>query len=289
MTETAPAPHGAPPTEPIPQPRPSPLREAWQTAVDLLKVTGRLLARYWAPLVAISALGVILRWLMVDASITVLKQNAVMGYLTMTLIPAFALITVIGMLWVMGRPDGLTFRRGMSGLLAAFASAMVVFVALYEYKRELATDRRDVFGTAIRDAVFSGEETDHLIPSATSISVISIVFVALFVRMVGGGLLKRLGRRAGQSPTGRQANRQVWLRLLVGLAELVWLVIAALVLAAIFNEASAWWSSRRIVVEVATWWATLDVPILSAILHWLSSALSVLASSIVAGIVLPLA
>ena len=268
--------------------RPGVLREGWQVAVELLRVTGRLLARYWAPLVVVSALGVIVRSALVDLAIEVVKRNAVMGYLAMTLIPAFALITVIGMLWVMGRPDGLTFRRGFNRLLAAFASAMVVFVALYEYKSELATDRRDVFGTAIREAVFAGEDTDRLLPSPTAISVISIVFVALIIRFVGGGVLKRLNRHVGASPTTRQANRQLWLRLLVGLAELVWLVIAALVLTALFKGAAAWWASRRIVVEVSTWWATLDLDALSAVLGWISHAVSVLTTSIVAGILLPM-
>lgn len=268
--------------------RPSPLREARQVAVELLTVTGRLLARYWAPLITVSALGLILRSVLVDLTIEIVGRNAVMGYLAMTLIPAFALITVIGMLWVMGRPDGLTFRRGFNGLLAAFASAMVVFVAIYEYKHELATDRRDVFGAAIRDAVFAGEDTDRLLPSPTATSVISIVFVALFIRFVGGGVLKRLNRRAGASPSVHQANRQVWLRLLVGLAELVWLVIAALVLTALLNGAEAWWASRRIVVEFSTWWATLDLAALNAVLNWLSNIISVLTTSIVAGILLPM-
>ena len=176
MTEEAVSPAAAQEAEAQPAvttARPGVLREAWQVAVELLRVTGRLLARYWAPLVAVSAFGVIVRSALVDLAIEVVKRNAVMGYLAMTLIPAFALITVIGMLWVMGRPDGLTFRRGFNRLLAAFASAMVVFVALYEYKSELATDRRDVFGTAIREAVFAGEDTDRLLPSPTALSVIS--------------------------------------------------------------------------------------------------------------------
>ncbi|WP_144016687.1 hypothetical protein [Beutenbergia cavernae] len=303
--EDAPASPGSPPPAgaadqaPVPEGAGQILRDG----LDVLRDAGRLLARHWAPLVALAALAVIGRHLVLNLAVLTAPVNNVLGLLVFSLVPLVWLIAVVGMLLVLRRPDrGSTdddgarrrVRRTTGLVLASLGSVMVPFLLVYEYTGSLSDDRGRYFLTSLQtqmgNAFDENLELDPTfdatadIPDPTSLVVLGTIAAALLVRFVGGRILR------SRDPED-DGGGWTWLRLVIGYSEVVWMVLGAVAIVEVTRNAQGWWRERSAAVELAAWWegVVADLPHLGA---FADAAFAVAAAAVggaIVGVGVPLA
>lgn len=261
-------------------------------ARELLVNTSRLLVRYWYLLLAIAALGATLRFWVLDLAVVVAGGSATAGLAVFALSPGIAFATAVGMLAVTAR---LTGARGgsVASTLAAFASALLLYLVLYEQSGQLETERGSYFRALFHETVFSGETgpSDGIagrIPDGLSVPMLATIVVAFVLRGLGARVLERHDAR-GTPPTRLGGIGTATLRTLVAYAELIWLVLSFLVIAALVGRLGDWWESRRVVVGVSERWAELHWPVVAPSIGAAAEIVGHLVQIAVVGIVVPTA
>lgn len=302
---TPPPPTPATPTPPTatttaPPPATLTAADSWRLAAtearELLQTAGRLLRRHWYVLIGIAALGGIAQTWVLELAIVVSRLNPTAGVLVFALSPGLAFATAAALLAVMGRlRDG--DRTGGTVALSMFASALLLYLVLYEQSGDLTNDRRNYFNDLMMESIYdidaSGVASTTLgyIPDGFSTPVLASILVALGLRSLGARTLERQEERhTGEvAPSRPRALGTGALRLLVTYAELVWLVLSFLVINALSGAVSDWWNSRLAVVSVSDAWASLDWPTIAPLLGAVGTAVGLLLSLAVAGILVPTA
>lgn len=277
-------------------------REIGQEALGLLRSVGRLIARYWLLLLGIAALAATAQHWVLQLAVVASRSSAIGGMLVFALIPAVAFVAVVAMLTLMGRSPGASPRGGTSAL-AGVASALLVFLLLYEQNGQLSDDRSYYLYEATMEAIWSGFGEDEMgssaldrIPDPVSLSVLTAIAVALVVRTVGSWVLAHRARAqaiaAGETSVTQSRGAAVGtglLRLLVTYSELVWLVLSVLAIVGATSALGDWWSSRAFVHAVSEAWANLQWPAIAPFLGAAARLVGALLGMAVAGVFVPAA
>jgi len=260
-------------------------------ARDLITLTGRLLARYWLVLTGIAAIGATAAYWIQSLAVIASRTSSTAGILVFALIPGAAFVTAVGMLVLMGRLTDST-RRSAGSAMATFASALLLFLVLYEQNGQLSEDTRNYYYETTMEAIFSEQDFRDRIPVTISFSVAAIILTALVVRSIGASVLERRERReeAGELRSGRVGGVGTGvLRLLVSYSELVWVALSLTVIVTVGRELSDWWDSRLAVHAVSDAWASLRWPDVTGIVGWVGRFVGAVGTFVIAGIVVPTA
>ncbi|GMA30053.1 hypothetical protein GCM10025875_35430 [Litorihabitans aurantiacus] len=249
-------------------------------------------------LTGIAALGIIAaHWISVLAVIAS-RGSATAGILVFALVPGAAFVTAVGMLVLMGRLTDAT-QRSAASALATFASALLLYLVLYEQNGQLTEDRRVYLYETTMEAVYESAFNDDApsaldrIPEVLSVSVLGILVVALVLRSLGAAFLDRQERRdeiarEQHRTRGRGATIGTGaLRVVVTYSELVWLVLSVLAAVAVGNALRNWWSSRSAVHAVSDAWARLDWPQVAPAIGAVGGVVGTLVEFAVAGVLVP--
>ena len=266
-------------------------RAIGREARDLITLTGRLLGRYWLVLTGIAAVGATAAYWIQSLAVLVSRTSGVGGILVFALIPGAAFVTASAMLVLMGRLTDST-RRSAGAAMATFASALLLFLVLYEQNGQLTEDTRNYYYETTIEAIFAEEDWSARIPVTLSFSIAGIILTALVLRSIGASVLERWERReeAGELRAGRTVGiRTGVLRVLVSYSELVWVALSITFVVAVGRVLGGWWDSRVAVHAVSDAWASLRWPDVTGIFGWIGQAFGVIGSIVVAGIVVPTA
>lgn len=259
----------------------SPWRLAWQDLRELLAGIGRILGRRGLPLAGIAALGLATSYWVQELAVVASRSNALGGLLVFALVPAISFGAVAWMLLALGRPAPV---RGAPPL-AVWGSALLAYLLLYEQSGQLRDERRGYLWQSVSEGIWSDPETaDQRIPDLVSVPALAVVAAALLLRVVGARLVRRLEQRPGGGPVVATGA----LRVLVGYAEIVWIVLAVVSLLSLWENVGAWWGSRVVVHQASAWWAGLALPDLPAVIGAVANAIGAIIAAVVAGIGVPL-
>lgn len=267
------------------------VRAIGREARDLLVLTARLLGRYWLVLVGIASVGAAAAYWIQSLAVIVSRTSAIGGVLVFALIPGAAFATAVGMLVLMGRLTDST-RRSAAAALSTFASALLLFLVLYEQNGQLTEDTRSYYYETTMEAIFAEEDSSARIPLTISFSIAAIIVTALIVRSIGASVLERRERREeeGTHAPGRGRGLGIGvLRVLVSYSELVWVALSLTLVLAVGNALGDWWDSRLAVHAVSDAWASLRWPDVTGFVGAGGRFLGVVGSIVIAGIVVPTA
>lgn len=248
----------------------------------LVVLLGRILLRHGLPLLGIGALGLTASFWMQQLAVVVSRADALLGLLVFALVPAISFGTVAWMMLHLGRPaPSLDHTRGR---IAVLGSALLVYLLIYEQSGQLREERRSYLWETVYEAIWSGDtDATSRIPDLLSVPTLTVVAVAFGLRMLGSRLVQRLEERPGAS-----RGLVTLLRLLVGYAEIVWIVLAVLSLFNAWDNLATWWDSRVVVHAVTQWWAGLALPDLPALVGSIASVVGTLVAALTRGVLVPL-
>lgn len=267
-------------------------RPSDELGLGLIRTSWRLLRAHFWELVAIGALAYVAHNLAMFAAVWVGKWGPVPGLLVFSLVPMAPLLSIVGMLLVLRRSH--RSSGGVAAVIAAIGSVLVPFLVVYEGQGDFIEDIGDYFFLGFREdcgdgvgILFScdeGESSDRL-AEPTSPLVLAIVAVALLVRAVGSRVAGKEGLWADHP------RLRMVLRVVVGYAEIVWIVLGLTVVRYGLGEMQGWWEQRRLGRALGDWWdgVTLAVPDIGAIGDWLTTAVGTILDAAVTGLVTPLA
>ncbi|MGC0249855.1 hypothetical protein [Pseudactinotalea sp. Z1748] len=214
---------------------------------DLLRNTGALLRHHWLPLTLIALAAHLAQHYLMELVILIARAGAVPGLLALSLVPFVPMLAVVGMLLVLRRRSG--HASPLADLMAAVAAVLVPFLVVYQSGGGLEDDMRAYVSRGFDDDVGRTEDLADLdtvsrLPVAESVTVLLVVFTAVLVRVTGIRLVRT--RTLWRSNKDR---RRMGLQVVVGYAEIVWIVLGAYVVTYVASEFRAWWSGR----QVAQW------------------------------------
>lgn len=271
-------------------PTPEPGVRTPSTAVGeishLLRTLGQLLRRYAFPLLGIAAAGVLGQYWWTQLAIVASRADGVGGMLVFALVPAIAFGITVWMFAILGRRAAGGVRTGGLGL---FGSALLIYLLIYEQDGRLTQDTSNYLTLSFFDALFEDpEDALERIPDADSGLVITIVAIALAIRLGGAWLLEHWPGR--HRPDGSAAGiLATSLRILVGYAEIVWLVLAVASLARLFSRGGQWWNERAVVSGFSTWWRDLNLPDLTGLFGAIGEVAGNVLAAVVIALLVPLA
>ncbi|PWD51590.1 hypothetical protein C8046_13995 [Serinibacter arcticus] len=166
---------------------------------------------------------------------------------------------------------------------------------LYEQSGQLEAERSGYFRTLMQETVYSDEvgPADALvgrIPDGLSVPMLGTIVVAFVLRGIGARVLERHDARGpGARSTRIGGIGTATLRTLVAYAELIWLVLSFLVVAAVLGRLGDWWDSRRVVVGASQAWAALEWPAIAPAIGAVADVVGHVLQIAVAGILVPTA
>ncbi|MFV0253560.1 MAG: hypothetical protein ACK5H2_09530 [Beutenbergiaceae bacterium] len=264
--------------------------------LPLIHTSWRLLRTHWVALLAIASLAYVAHNLVMLAAVYIGKLGAVPGLLTFALVPMVPLAAIVAMLLILRLPHQ---GAGLAAVIATIGSVLVPFLVVYEGQGDLVADISDYFYAGLLEDCNGGEgyllicdegvtlDSDARIASPDSPIVLAVVVIAFLLRAIGARLAAReklwAGTVAGQARTP--------LRLLVGYAEVVWIVLGTSVIRYAFSGLQQWWLTRRFGWALASWWEEIKVavPSLGTLGDWLLNAAARVTDGLVTGLVTPLA
>jgi len=260
--------------------------------LGLVRTAWRLLLAHWWQLIAIAACAYVAHHYVMAAAVWMGRHGAVPGLLVFSLVPMVPLLATVLMLLILRRHSR---RGGAAAFLTAIGSVIVPFLVVYESQGDLRSDIGDYFNAGFWDDANSpqgvwgtGEiSTLDRIPEATSPIVLTVVVAAFLLRAIGS---RAVGRdRLWES--GRAPWLRPTLRFAIGYAEVVWIVLGAVVIKAALSTLNAWWLGSRLGDALLGWWDSVRVslPSVGALGDWLSAAVGTVLDGVVTGLVTPLA
>ncbi len=256
--------------------------------LDLLRTTGALLRQHWVPLMLIALCAAFARFSLMDLVVWIARQGALPGFLALSLVPFVPLVAVVAMLLLLRRRRRNSTPFG--DMLAAIASVLVPFLVVYQGSRGLDDDLVAYAYEGWRDDMSQVEdfseatETVSRIPLAESLTVIAVVVAAVLIRLFGAHLV-----RTRSLWRGPEDPRRMGTQIVVGYAEIVWVVLGAYVVTYVVRESRSWLQAREVTrwMEnfqdwIAGFWPQVDF-VLPIALDWLGR----IGAGAVAGILVP--
>lgn len=252
----------------------------WRESVELVRGSGRLLARRWLALFAIAATSLLAHELLSELAVQAGVLGGVPGFLTLALVPLAGLAALVGMLLVVRSPEARRFN--LWGVIAAAGSVLVPYLVVYESRGDLRADLIDYARGTLYEQLGS-ETTIRGLPQIASWLVLGIVAAALVIRALGTRLIST-GRWVG-----REGPRRAILHLVLGYAEAVWMTLGAWVLTGVLSGLGLWWAGRSVAQSLGQQWARVreSLPSLGAFGDWLRSAVPVVTDAVVTGVFVP--
>ncbi|WP_147915804.1 hypothetical protein [Ruania zhangjianzhongii] len=240
--------------------RPQPLSAVtlWAESRAVVGSVLRLLRMQWLALLVIAIAGVAAHAYLSELAIILGRFGAVPGLLGLALVPFSTLLTLIGMLLVLRRR--VQSRTVGRDLIAALGGVLLPFLVVYQSGRGggLTEDMRSYMLAGFWDDVdrlgIENLTGTPRIPEATSLVVLSIVAVALVLRVIAERLAERDSLWRDQEDPRRMA-----LQVVAGYCELVWIVLGAFVVTYLVSGLAGWWRTRAVVHGVDTWWQGVSV------------------------------
>lgn len=261
--------------------------------LGLLRTSWRLFVAHWWQLVAVAACAYVVHHYLMAAAVWFGRMGAVPGLLVFSLVPIVPLVATVLMLLVLRRHE---HRGGAGAFVAAIGSVLVPFLVVYESQGDFIDDIGTYFHLGLTDdfnspqGIWGTDEIDTLdrIPDPASPVVLAVVVAAFLLRAIGARVAHR-DELWDVSP-GRRRLRTA-LRIGIGYAEVVWIVLGAVVINAGLAGLSTWWQERRLGQGLLAWWESVRVslPNLGALGDWLVNAAAVTLDGVVTGLVVPLA
>ena len=259
----------------------SPWSTAWRELRTLLATIGRILGRRGLPLAGIAAFGLVSSYWVQELAVVVSRGNALLGLLVFALVPAISFGAVVWMMLALGHPAPV---RG-APRLAVLGSALLVYLLIYEQSGQLREERRSYLWQSVYEGIWSDpENAAQRVPDLVSVPALVIVAVAFLVRVLGARLVQSLEQR----PDGARTVAAGVARVVVGYAEIVWIVLAVISLLTLWDNIGTWWDSRVLVHEVAAWWAGLSLPDVPTFLGSVAGVVGTIIAAFVRGIAVPL-
>lgn len=264
-------------TEAESRPDPFGLREAG----ELVRASGRLIARHWLPLLALAVGALAANAVLAQLAVVAGRAGAVPGFLVLALVPLSGLVALVGMLLVLrSRQSG---RSDVWGVVAAVGSVLIPYLVVYQSRGDLRADLIEYVNAGLIDDGYSAVEFQRL-PQIGSWLVLGIVLAAVLVRSLGSRWLQRTH---GDNPDD---PRRGLLRVVVGYSEAVWVTLGVWVVTGVAAILGIWWASRSVSQQLFAFWAQvrIDLPSLGALGDWFTSAIPVITDAVVTGVVVPL-
>lgn len=265
--------------------------------LSLFRTSWRLFTAHWWQLVAIAACSYVAHNLVMRLALLAYRGGALPGLLVFSLVPLVPLVAIVLMLLVLRRRQD---RGGFGAFIAAIGSVLIPFLVVYENQGDFNDDLSEFLLGGFNQIseqqtalALSGAETDpgaydSLVPDGANPLVVGVVVVAFLLRALGARLAEK--DALWEPSTARRVVR-VTLRSLVGYAEIVWIVIGAVVINTTLKGLHDWWQQRRLGRSLAEVWDSLSTsfPTFGAFGEWLASAVGTVLDGVVTGVVTPLA
>lgn len=225
------------------RPAPRAPRSSVLLGLDLLRNTGALLRHHWLPLILIAVAAQMAQHYLMSLVIWIARAGAVPGLLALSLVPFLPMLAVVGMLLVLRRRS--STGSALGDLLAAVAAVLVPYLVVYQSGGGLQEDMRLYVNRGIDDDMgrvedFADLDSVSRLPVAESAIVLAVVFSAVLVRVVGVRVVS-----ARSLWRGEHDRRRMALQVVVGYAEIVWIVLGAYVVTYLASEFSGWWTGRQ--------------------------------------------
>ncbi|GAB2603868.1 hypothetical protein [Pseudactinotalea suaedae] len=273
-----------------------PEQERWSQllGLGLLGTAWRLLAAHWWQLVAIAACAYVAHDLVMRLALLAYRAGALPGLLVFSLVPLVPVVAIVLMLLVLRRRQGAS--GGFAAFVAAIGSVLIPFLVVYESQGDFSDDLSEfLYGgfTQVQEAQWGidGVEPgafDALVPDAGDPLLLAVVVVAFLLRALGARIAARDSLWQG---SGARRGLRVTLRSLVGYAEIVWIVIGAVVVNTTVKGLHDWWQQRRLGRSLDDWWqsVTVSFPTFGDVGAWLATVVGTVLDGVVTGLVTPLA
>lgn len=261
--------------------------------LGLLRTAWQLLRAHWWQLLAVASCAYVAHHYLMAAAVWTGRHGAVPGLLVFSLVPMVPLLATVLMLLMLRRHE---HHGGAAAFITAIGSVIVPFLVVYESQGAFLEDLGEYFNAGFWDdvnspqGVWGTDEIDTLarIPEATSPIALPVVVAAFLLRGIGTRLLDRERLWEGdRTPRWLQPA----LRLAIGYAEVVWIVLGAVVVKAAVSGLNTWWLGSRLGDALMDWWESVRVslPSVGALGDWVSTAFGALLDGVVTGLLTPLA
>lgn len=248
----------------------------------VLRDAGRKLARHWPALVALAAVGLFTRELLLDAAVRAGRLTSVTGLLVLALVPLASMLVTVAMLLVM-RPSRVPFERRARAVLAAVASLIVPYLVVYEHYGNLEEDQRVYYYESVWDAI-DHANVGSRVPQGASLVVIATVVGALLVRWLANRVATQRAWPSAHDP------RRAALQVVAGYAEVVWIILGVFVVTLVVGRLTGWVEGRVVVAEFGDWWDDLTsrFDLVADLWGFAVPAAGYVISGVLVGIVVPI-